>query len=893
MRLEHDEQGFLRGTKLALDEQVDQLALIRGELAEIKAAISGIPLPAVPASARDQVSAQRPAEAASVRAAPTATAVPAPAAVVQSNERLVEREMLRGLPAPALPTVPPAEAASVRAAPTATAVPAPAAVAPPARGADGRFLGRDAASDESNGHAVAGLQWRSSLKDMGERLAGAVTEIGMNEEADPTVKAFNEVAQPLSRGFAKVFSGNDDGGGTQGGQRWFRRIWRQLRDNRNAEKKEGRHNHELLEEIERQQGGESQRGGLATLALAPLLAALRGILAAVLPVGGLLKRALGLGGSPTGSRTTRSPAATGQAPSATGGGRGQRSRTRPASAGRTAGLAKGLGRKVPVLGALLSAGFAAKSIYDTERSSGSRIEKDRANGRALGGGAGALGGALAGGATGAALGSVVPVLGTAIGGVIGSVLGAWLGESAGSVIGETFGDWVNELRSADFTQQMATAWSEMTLFTGHLWGQVASASSAQWSAVTQATGALWQDVSRRAGEAWQASASAVTALWADAVGHIQGAFAAVTQKLAALWQGASEASAQLNDWVKQQTGVDVAASLSRAGGAISSAADSALNYVGEKASGALNYVGEKTSGALSYVGEKTGVSGAYRAVKKSAAYAQNRTALEQQMTRTGMTDPTERALFLAQMDHESGGLTQLEERFNYSSAENVMKVSATARGKGAAAVNAARAQGPEALAELMYGGRMGNTEAGDGYKFRGRGFTQLTGRDNYAAASRDLGVDLVNNPDLAASPEMAAKIATWYWQSKPGLAQAAKQGDVHKVSQKVNGGTNGMADRAAKSQHYLAQASASASTPQAMLTPPPVPASVEVASAPRATPLPAMPRALTQVASMPSLPPQPFGQNKAASSAVVTPEVAREVADRRIAHIVTGAYASV
>jgi putative chitinase len=83
---------------------------------------------------------------------------------------------------------------------------------------------------------------------------------------------------------------------------------------------------------------------------------------------------------------------------------------------------------------------------------------------------------------------------------------------------------------------------------------------------------------------------------------------------------------------------------------------------------------------------------------------------------------------------------------------------------------------------------MGNTEAGDGYKFRGRGFTQLTGKDNYAAAGKALGMDLLSNPDAAADPANAAKISAWYWKSRMSSKGAGE--DVTKATKLVNGGTS-------------------------------------------------------------------------------------------------------
>lgn len=192
----------------------------------------------------------------------------------------------------------------------------------------------------------------------------------------------------------------------------------------------------------------------------------------------------------------------------------------------------------------------------------------------------------------------------------------------------------------------------------------------------------------------------------------------------------------------------------------------------------------------------------------SASGGEREQALIHAMHDAGITDPNEQAAFMGQMHHESAGFSSFDESFNYSSAERIMEVSRTARNQGVGAVEAARAQGPEAVAELMYGGRMGNVEPGDGYKYRGRGFTQLTGRDNYTAASEALGIDLVSNPELAADPEVAAKVSTWYWQERGGLSEAAQRGDTGEVTRLINGGHNGLADREAQTNRYLAAAHA-------------------------------------------------------------------------------------
>ena len=103
-------------------------------------------------------------------------------------------------------------------------------------------------------------------------------------------------------------------------------------------------------------------------------------------------------------------------------------------------------------------------------------------------------------------------------------------------------------------------------------------------------------------------------------------------------------------------------------------------------------------------------------------------------TAAGMTSPRELANFMAQVTHESRDLTRLEEGFRYT--KNIAQIPVrSAMREGPEALEAARIEAlqgkPEKLAELMYGGRMGNDEPGDGYKYRGRGYIQLTGKENY------------------------------------------------------------------------------------------------------------------------------------------------------------------
>lgn len=145
--------------------------------------------------------------------------------------------------------------------------------------------------------------------------------------------------------------------------------------------------------------------------------------------------------------------------------------------------------------------------------------------------------------------------------------------------------------------------------------------------------------------------------------------------------------------------------------------------------------------------------------------------------------------FLGQVLHESGKLERIEEGLSYS-ADRLMAVWPT-RFPTIADANL-YARNPERLANKVYGGRLGNSISGDGYKFRGRGLIQVTGRDNYRAVGKVLGMDLEANPEALVEPEVALRASIAWWE---GNIPDAIMGDIVKVSKRVNGGTTGLADR--------------------------------------------------------------------------------------------------
>jgi putative chitinase len=131
------------------------------------------------------------------------------------------------------------------------------------------------------------------------------------------------------------------------------------------------------------------------------------------------------------------------------------------------------------------------------------------------------------------------------------------------------------------------------------------------------------------------------------------------------------------------------------------------------------------------------------------------------LERNGINTPLRLAHFFAQIDHESGGFKYLTELGNKAYFNK-------------------------------YEGRkdLGNTQAGDGYKFRGRGYIQITGRANYTEISKDLNIDFVNNPDLLSQEANAMLSAIWFW-NKRKLNTFADRNDIITLTKRINGGSIG------------------------------------------------------------------------------------------------------
>jgi putative chitinase len=143
-------------------------------------------------------------------------------------------------------------------------------------------------------------------------------------------------------------------------------------------------------------------------------------------------------------------------------------------------------------------------------------------------------------------------------------------------------------------------------------------------------------------------------------------------------------------------------------------------------------------------------------------------------TQYGLVTKLRMAHFLAQIDHESGKFRWSREIWGPTSHQ----------------------------LRYEFNQSLGNTQSGDGYRFRGRGLIHITGRYNYRVFGRKIGVDLITNPELATEPEIAVRLALEFWKDR-NLNLYADGNDIVTITRRINGGTNGLADRNARLAWYL------------------------------------------------------------------------------------------
>jgi putative chitinase len=163
--------------------------------------------------------------------------------------------------------------------------------------------------------------------------------------------------------------------------------------------------------------------------------------------------------------------------------------------------------------------------------------------------------------------------------------------------------------------------------------------------------------------------------------------------------------------------------------------------------------------------------------------------------------------FIAQCGHESGDFRIMEENLNYS--EKALNA-VFGRYFGPGKRNAAEyARNPEKIANYVYmdefrskAGQMGNTKPGDGFRFRGRGLKQLTGRNNYTAFGKSIGMTAEEAAEYVATEKGAVESACWFWNTNK-LNKFADAGDIVGLSKKINGGTIGLEDRVRRWEEAL------------------------------------------------------------------------------------------
>ena len=596
MALKHDAQGFLVGDPIDLSKAVADWAAIRDDVRAIRQAVLGIEsaLNRAAPEARASVPATPGRGAGLEEADPTVKAfneVAQPMArdagqgadtsrAPQNPQAVPARQALTGQPAQAArrerqipvllraPAVPQTGGAGGNAArrDTESAAAVTRAVAelratrqavtrapaqPMGRDSRGRFVrGAAAARPAAGGGRGAGTggpadgerdgQDESALRSLGDRIVGAFKESGAGlEEADPTVKAFNEVAQPMARGY-ELLTGGDSQKKQEG---WLRRIYGSLTGFRKDEGLFNKVAAKRLKAIEEKPVAEAGGGG-------GLFGGLLGML------GGLLKRIPGVGALAAGA-----------------GGLLARGGGLLAGAGRMAagagsgllGLGRGALRRIPIIGALLGGIGAATDIYDSEADDTlTRREKDQRAGKAVGGLAGTMGGMFAGAKLGAMVGAFAGPVGAAIGGAIGGAAGLFFGDQAGQIIGTTVGGWVSDLRDADIPGKIAAAWDTAVAFVKDGWQEVKGAALGVWESVKSG----WADMTDSLKSAWDGALAKLEAGWQS----VKDAGNQVAE-----WAGVQADSA--NDFIKDKTGIDIKAGATQAWSYVSDAATTAGDAV--------------------------------------------------------------------------------------------------------------------------------------------------------------------------------------------------------------------------------------------------------------------------------------------------------------------------
>jgi len=173
-------------------------------------------------------------------------------------------------------------------------------------------------------------------------------------------------------------------------------------------------------------------------------------------------------------------------------------------------------------------------------------------------------------------------------------------------------------------------------------------------------------------------------------------------------------------------------------------------------------------------------------------------AFNETFERFGILTPLQQASWIGQCGHECGNFKIMEENLNYRAATLLKLFPKTPKRAWGFTPEEAAAyeKQPKRIANRIYGNRMGNRDeaSGDGWRFRGSGFLQLTGHSNFYHAGKALGEDFVMQPELVRTPKYASQTAGWFWQTHK-LNQIADGRDFVTMTKRINGGTIGLDDR--------------------------------------------------------------------------------------------------
>ena len=412
--------------------------------------------------------------------------------------------------------------------------------------------------------------------------------------------------------------------------------------------------------------------------------------------------------------------------------------------GKMAGVLGKVGKMAGPLGAALSVGLAAKEGYDKvgdinkQREAGliskneATMQKSQAVGSAAGSAAGGAGGAWAGAAAGAAIGSVVPVVGTVIGGLLGAAVGGWLGSKGGEIIGEKAGKIAGDKLKDDSP-----------------------------GADRASAGLSEEDIKKQEEEAKKALQS-----------EKQNTLSTDKET-----KGLTENTKALIDLTQALDDLSNIQTMSMQGGT-EEEKQKRLESIYARIGAIGGRGGATGGGATGGGGGGTTPSGP---ISMSAGGAGTTpTDIAKALSAGGITDTKSQSNILAQVKGESGDFKAKSENLNYSP-ERLLQVFPN-KVKSIEDAKRIVAGGPEAIGNLVYGGRMGNS-ADEGYKYRGRGLIGLTGKDNYAKFGKLTGVDLVKNPDLANDPEVAKKILVAYF--KEAQKKGTNLADINSVGKAV------------------------------------------------------------------------------------------------------------